>query len=276
MSKALPRVTRALNPQQEIAAAHVHGPMLVRTGGGTGKTTVLAERVFGLVRDGHASADQILAITFTVDAAKQLKERASSRLEEELGPGAAAGLRTATFHACCNEILERNGMGFTVLDKYQLEAFLNRALDERKFTLKHFIKASDTAKYLHDFLEFYDRCNDELVDAAKYTDFVSGLRRPGAELPRVYRSKQEGEFSREQIVSRCEEIAHVFSTIERLLAEKNIRPVGQQIVRAVKLLKEKPELLAKQQQRTKFLLIDEFQDCNFAQIAFVDLIGGEE
>ncbi len=266
---------RPLNPQQEIASAHVLGPLLVRAGAGTGKTTVLVERIFRLVRDGHATADQILAITYTKEAAQQLQHRATARLEAEIGVGAANGLRTSTFHGCCNGILERNGMGFGVLDKCQLTVFLHRALDDRKLALKHFIKASDTGKYLSDFLDFYDRCNDELVDATLYAEFVSGLRKPGAALPRVYRSKEESEYSREEIVERCEEIAQVFSTIETLLSEKNIGPYGQQIVRAVKLLRERPELRKIEQQQTKFLLIDEFQDCNLAQIEFVHLIGGD-
>src|SRR5438270_13142616 len=105
---------RGLNPKQELAVSHLHGPMLVRAGAGTGKTTVLVERIARLIVEKHATPEQILAVTYTEEAARELGERARQEIERTLGPGAASGLRTATFHAACYGILKRNHASFEV------------------------------------------------------------------------------------------------------------------------------------------------------------------
>src|SRR4029077_6520693 len=99
------------DPQQQQAIEHVAGPMLVVAGAGTGKTTVLIQRIARLVREGHARPDEILALTYTDNAAKQMLERARN----ELGDAGAVGLQVCTFHAYCNELLQRRGRGFGVL-----------------------------------------------------------------------------------------------------------------------------------------------------------------
>src|SRR5438270_6446483 len=92
---------RGLNPKQELAVSHLDGPMLVRAGAGTGKTTVLVERISRLIVEKHASPEQILAVTYTDEAAREMAERARRQIENKMGGGSSAGLRTSTFHAAC-------------------------------------------------------------------------------------------------------------------------------------------------------------------------------
>src|SRR5947209_15172113 len=104
MPKAAPiAACRPLNSKQELAVAHLAGPMLVCAGAGTGKTTVLVERIarliVGMQRDKHATPEQILAVTYTEEAAREMGERARRQIESKLGPRSATGLRTSTFHA---------------------------------------------------------------------------------------------------------------------------------------------------------------------------------
>ncbi|HEV8182804.1 MAG TPA: UvrD-helicase domain-containing protein, partial [Candidatus Angelobacter sp.] len=81
------------NPKQKQAIEHAHGPMLVLAGAGTGKTTVLVERIAWLIEQGHAKRDEILAITFTDNAADELKARVEKRLRRK------TAIFAGTFHA---------------------------------------------------------------------------------------------------------------------------------------------------------------------------------
>src|SRR2546423_14662515 len=87
-----------LNDRQREAVEHVHGPVLVFAGAGTGKTTVLTQRIARLIREGHARPDEILAVTYTENATRGILERVQSELR-----GTNVGnLQTATFHSYCN------------------------------------------------------------------------------------------------------------------------------------------------------------------------------
>ena len=102
--------------RQREAIEHVHGPMLVLAGAGTGKTTVLIQRIASLIREGHARPDEILALTYTENAAEEMK----SRVRAELKDTNLNGLQTCTFHAWCNTLLQRRGAAFRVLDDKDL------------------------------------------------------------------------------------------------------------------------------------------------------------
>src|SRR5580700_6919680 len=84
--------------RQRQAIEHVHGPMLVIAGAGTGKTTVLTQRVAHLIREGHARPDEILALTYTDNSAAEML----SRVRNELEGNSIDGLQASTFHAWCN------------------------------------------------------------------------------------------------------------------------------------------------------------------------------
>src|SRR5205823_8540062 len=110
--------------QQRQAIEHVRGPMLVIAGAGTGKTTVLTRRIARLIREGHARPDEILALTYTDNAAREMRERA----QRELHGSNADSLQVCTFHAYCNELLKRCGRSFGVLPDKDLWVLLRRNL----------------------------------------------------------------------------------------------------------------------------------------------------
>src|SRR5580692_189785 len=89
--------------RQREAIEHVHGPMLVVAGAGTGKTTVLTQRIARLVREGHARPDEILAVTYTKNSAQEMRER----VESELRGTNLTGLQATTFHDYCFGLLNR-------------------------------------------------------------------------------------------------------------------------------------------------------------------------
>ena len=157
------------NPKQCEAIEHVHGPMLVVAGAGTGKTSVLVERIARLIADGHASAGEVLAITYTDNAAAEMRERVQRRLRE-LDPSLAGDLNAITFHAYGNKLLNEHGQGFGVLDEKDLWVYLRQRLEELE--LQHYTRAVNPAHFLDALLEFFSRCHDELVDAADYERYV--------------------------------------------------------------------------------------------------------
>ena len=143
------------NPDQKKAIEHVSGPMLVLAGAGTGKTTVLVERIAWLIEQQHARPEEILAITFTENAAQELVGRVEKRLHRR------AAVNAGTFNAYCNGVLQRNGRGFFVLTREDVYVFLRQRIEQLE--LEKFIRASDLGEFLHDLLEFFDRCHEELI-----------------------------------------------------------------------------------------------------------------
>src|SRR5262249_58161839 len=109
--------------------------MLVLAGAGTGKTTVLVERIAWLIENGHARPDEILAVTFTENAAAELKTRVERRLKRR------APISAGTFHAYCFDILKRCGKDFHVLPPEDVYVYLRQRID--KLHLQPFLHPSD-------------------------------------------------------------------------------------------------------------------------------------
>jgi len=254
--------------RQQQAIGHVHGPMLVIAGAGTGKTTVLTQRVANLIREGHARPDEILALTYTDNSAAEML----ARVRGELKGSAIDGLQTCTFHAWCYGLLQRRGADFGVLDDKDLWVYLRRRI--RDLRLKHFVRAANVGQFLDSLLDFMRRCQDELVGPEQYARYVERLERGEVPLPWVTRSKKQTELEEAEILERCQEIARVFATVENMLLEKNLGTFGHMITNAFRLLKDEPTLLEEERGRTRFLLVDEFQDANFAQVEILSLLAG--
>ena len=268
-STVLPPPKIVPDEHQQQAISHVHGPMLVIAGAGTGKTTVLTQRVANLIREGHARPDEILALTYTDNAAAEML----SRVRGELGTGAAAGLQARTFHAWCAGALKRRGADFGVLDDQDLWIFLRRRI--RELQLKHFVRAANVGQFIESLLSFMRRCQDELVGPEDYQRYVERLERKEIPLPRVASSKKHSELTDEQILQRCQEISRVFTTVENMLGA-TLGTFGHMITRACQLLKDDPIFLEEQRGSTRFILVDEFQDANFAQMELLSLLAGSD
>jgi DNA helicase-2/ATP-dependent DNA helicase PcrA len=247
---------------QSEAIDHVHGPMLVMAGAGTGKTSVLIHRIARLVQQGHAKPDEIIALTYTVAAAGEMRDRVSSLLGQKI--------HSATFHDYCNSLLKRAGKDFGVLDEKDLWIYLRKRVHD--LHLKHYIRAANVGKFLNDLLDFLSRCHDEMVTPESYAAYVARLERGELPVPRVAKSKEE--LSDAEVIGRCQEIARVFATAERFLREANYGTFSHMITRAHELLASNEELLASERARARFILVDEFQDANFAQIEVLAALAG--
>ena len=261
-SSAVPFVP---DDRQREAIEHVNGPMLVVAGAGTGKTSVLTHRIAHLVRAGNAGPEEILALTYTNNAAAEMRER----LRKLLG---GKTVHAATFHDYCLDLLKRKHQDFGVLDEQDLWIYLRRRI--RDLRLEYFVRAANVGQFLSDLLKFIDRCHDELVTPGKYGEYVACLERGEVPVPRVAKSKRE--LTKDEVIGRCREIARVFETVERWLREENLGTFSHMIVRAHALLQQDEKMAAEARARARFILADEFQDANFAQIQILRRLAGGE
>lgn len=251
--------------RQREAIEHVQGPMLVVAGAGTGKTSVLTHRIERLVREGHAYPHEILALTYTRNAANEMRVR----VRQLLG---GKELHAATFHDYCLDLLKRVHKDFGVLDDKDLWIYLRRRI--RELHLEHYVRAANVAQFLNDLLEFVSRCHDELITPQKYAQYVERLERGEVPIPRVAKSKTVLEDA--EVLGRCREIARVFSTMERWLGEENLGTFSHMITRAHALLHSDETILAEARTGARFILADEFQDANFAQIQLLARLAGAD
>src|SRR5580658_8298433 len=217
---------------QRQAIEHIHGPMLVVAGAGTGKTSVLIHRIAGLVEQGHAKPEEVLALTYTVAAAGEMRDRVCALVGKPI--------QSATFHDYCFDLLKRTGKKFGVLDEKDVWIYLRKRMHE--LHLQYYVRAANIGQFLNDLLSFLSRCHDELVTPDKYAEYVARLERGELPVPRVAKSKEE--LSDAEVIGRCQEIARVFSTTERWLREDNYGTFSHMITRAHELLVNDEDLLA--------------------------------
>jgi DNA helicase-2/ATP-dependent DNA helicase PcrA len=256
------------DPQQALAIEHVHGPMLVVAGAGTGKTTTLTLRVARLIEKGCARPDMVLALTYTKNAAGDMKQRVA-----QLCPSAPT-VQAYTFHDYCFDLLKRHERGFEVLDETDLYIYLRKRI--RRLHLKHYIRAANVGQFLRDLLDFMRRCQDELVTPGQYAAHVERLERGELPIHRVVKTKDAEVISDEEAIARCREISDAYEKVETWLPEEGLGTFGHMITRAVDLLETQPDVLAREQARARFILADEFQDSNVAQIRLLALLAGKD
>ena len=274
--------------EQRQAIEHIHGPMLVVAGAGTGKTTVLARRIAHLIQSNAARADEILAVTYTRNSAAELIDRVGAilypRQQASLYPeidrqrGArkllSSGLQAHTFHGYCYKLLHDAGTTFELLDDKDLFVLLRRRIGDMK--LQHYIKAAAPGKFLEDLLKFFSSCHDELRTPDDYDDYVAKLERRELPLPRMAKRKDAAAMPDDEVLARCREVARAFRFAEELLKQEGLGTFGHIMTRAVDLLARRKPVLERAQRRARFILIDEFQDSNLAQIRLASLLAGEE
>ncbi len=249
-----------LTPEQRAAVTHPGGPAIVLAGAGAGKTRVLCRRLAWLVEQG-ASPDEILALTFTREAAVELRARA----EEILGTSHET-LRVTTFHAYALEVARVHGAERGLLpdttvarSEDRILMMLDRLgeLDLRLFDLR-----GDRVGVVDDLVRRIDACRDQLVTAEAYRGWaeaaVAGAGSSGA----AHRARRQLEFAR------------VYEAHDRWLAEDGREDFGLSIVRVLELLRTHHDRRAAVQEAARHVLVDEFQDTNHAQAELLYLVAG--
>ncbi|GAB4506373.1 MAG: UvrD-helicase domain-containing protein [Anaerolineales bacterium] len=229
-----------LNPQQREAVVWGHGPALVLAGPGSGKTRVLTHRVAYLVREVGVGARNVLAVTFTNKAAREMKERLVRLLGAE-----CEALTIGTFHATCARILRREGAllgyspNYTIYDEDDQQAVMKRVIKELNLDEKVYRPGA--------VLSIISRAKNDLIG-------------PDAWTPRSYR---------EEIIGR------IYRRYQQALRESNAMDFDDLLTNTVLLWQEHPDVLERYRLRYSHVLVDEFQDTNAAQYVLLRLLAGQ-
>jgi DNA helicase II / ATP-dependent DNA helicase PcrA len=256
-----------LNDAQRRAITHGQGPLLVIAGAGTGKTRVITERIRHLLQsDESLSGENILGLTFTNKAAGEMKARVVRATGDR-----GKDVTLATFHAFCESLLKEAAPERLMLDKVDHWILLRRNLERLK--LDKYRRLADPGQFLNDFVEFFSRCQDELVSCEDYQRYADGL---AEQLETERAALDEDTFKeRAEDVALQQEIARAYRASEDLLREKKRVSFGSLITGAVELLETNAEVRRKQQEKFRYILVDEFQDTNIAQLRLLELLAGE-
>src|SRR5881275_3331656 len=246
------RLLAGLTPEQAQAVTFGSGPLLLLAGPGAGKTRTLTHRAAYLLSSGQAKPWEILAVTFSVRAAGELR----LRLADLLGEAVARGVTAATFHSVCARLLREHAGVFGRTERYTIydQADMRRVVD----WLLSDAERGEIQRALADYgqpasaevLAEISRAKNQLLSPESYEQ---STRHPGAPL-----------------------IAAVWRESEHELQRCNAVCFDDLLALAVRLLSEHPHRLAWLRQRWRWLLADEFQDTSHAQATLVDLLAGPD
>jgi DNA helicase II / ATP-dependent DNA helicase PcrA len=256
-----------LNEAQRRAITHGDGPLLVIAGAGTGKTRVITERIRHLLEsDDSLLGENILGLTFTKKAAGEMKARVVKAVGDR-----GKDVVLATFHSFCETLLKEVDPNRTALESVDHWILLRRNLARLK--LEKYRRLAEPGQFLSDFIQFFSRCQDELVSSDEYQQFADLLAK---ELEDEKSTLDEDTFKeRAEQVSLQQEIARAYRASEEILREKRALALNGLIAEAVTLLKKDPARRRQLQERFKHILVDEFQDTNIAQLELLHLLSAE-
>lgn len=233
------KLLKGMNPKQAEAVLATEGPLLIMAGAGSGKTRVLTHRMAYLLEEKRVNPWNILAITFTNKAAKEMKERVT-----RLVGTAGNDMWVSTFHSMCVRILRREAeqigysRSFTICDQSETETLMKRIvkdknLDVKKFDPKMILNKISTAK-------------NELLGPNDYGNMV-------------------GNYF-DNIVAEC------YQAYQRSLQNAQSMDFDDLIMKTVELFREHPETLEYYQNKFHYIHVDEYQDTNYAQYELVKLL----
>ncbi len=229
-----------LNPEQRAAVQTLDGPLLVLAGAGTGKTRVLTTRFAHLLMTGRASPGQVLAVTFTNKAAREMRDRVSAILGRPV-----EGLWLGTFHALCARMLRRHAdyvglsPGFTILDTDDQLRLLKQVMEAERVDAKRWVPQA--------LMAVIQRWKDQGLTPARITP------------------SQDTDFAN----GRAREIYAAYQT---RLASVNAVDFGDLLLHMTEILRTQPDVLGQYHRTFHYILVDEYQDTNLAQYLWLRLL----
>jgi DNA helicase-2/ATP-dependent DNA helicase PcrA len=263
-----------LNPEQRAAVQHGQGPLVVVAGAGTGKTRVITERIrYLLDTQPELTGKEILGLTFTDKAAAEMKHRvvAAARDRGEAEAERAEAVTLKTFHSFCSALLQDIDPDLKPIDGIDHWILLRRNLPALQ--LEHYRRLAEPGQFLGDFVEFFSRCQDELVTP---DDYQRHAAEQAESFQRVRGAMPEDERRiRDEEIAKLQEIARAYRASDLLLRERKLLTFGTQIMDAVLHLRAGEALRESLRARYRYILVDEFQDTNIAQLELLWLLGGE-
>jgi DNA helicase-2/ATP-dependent DNA helicase PcrA len=239
-SALAPDYLSRLNPEQRAAVETVDGPLLVLAGAGTGKTRVLTTRFAHILLTRRAFPNQVLAVTFTNKAAREMRDRVAAIL------GAPAeGLWLGTFHALCARMLRRHAEhvglspNFTILDSDDQLRLLKQVMEAARIDTKRWVPTA--------LMSVIQRWKDRGLTPARVT---------GAE---------DSDFANGQATA-------LYEAYQARLRALNAADFGDLLLHMTEILRTQPDILAEYHRRFRYILVDEYQDTNLVQYLWLRLL----
>jgi DNA helicase-2/ATP-dependent DNA helicase PcrA len=293
-----------LNKSQREAAVHKDGPLLVVAGAGTGKTTVLINRLVYLISQGQSRLENILLLTFTEKAAGEMEDRALKAL-----PYGAIDPWIHTFHGFCERLLRQHALDiglpgdFRVLAQTDQWVLIKKHLDE--FELDYYRPLGNPNKFIIELIKHFSRLKDEEIGSKEYLDYADELRQDQDDMlggrdksetinskletnhksqntnskPRKVREADHGAGAsqeEEMEAARIIELANAYHKYNQLLLDNGYLDFGDLIRFTIRLFRERPNILAKYQEQFHYIMVDEFQDTNWAQYELLKFLAGKK
>ena len=251
---------KSLNSEQKAAVTYGHGPLLIVAGAGTGKTTVITQRIAWLIDQKKAQPDEILALTFTDKASGEMVERV-----DRLLPYGYVDLWVSTFHSFGERVLRDYALdvgldsGFKLLSNTDQWMLMKEHLDE--FELKYYKPLGNPTRFIYALIQHFSRIKDEHVSAKEYLAYAKKLNNKKSLKPD---EKEEAE--------KILEVAKAYQKYQNLLTENGYLDFGDLIIQTLDLFKKRKKVLEEFRKRFKYILVDEFQDTNHAQYELIKLL----
>ncbi len=232
-----------LNSEQYKAATHVDGPLLIIAGAGSGKTSTMTHRIAYLIREQGVRPSQILAVTFTNKAAREMRERVEALIGSDLN------MWILTFHSACLRILRKHAarLGYTT-------DFVVYDPADQKTVVKNCMKTGGL--------------DEKLLSPASALSIISDCKEKNIS-PRAFQ-EQTGEGGWTSLKQKA--AGEVYEAYERTLKANNAMDFDDLIRNAVLLLEREEEVLEEYRQRFRYVMVDEYQDTNFMQYRFIRLL----
>ena len=249
-----------LNNEQREAVEYGEGPVLIVAGAGTGKTRVITERIRYLIKNIKAKPNNILALTFTEKASEEMVNRV-----DEVMPIGYEEPYISTFHSFCDRILREDGLEIGLNIAYKIINYPQQWLLVRKnlfnLNLSYFVPLGNPTKFIGALLNFFSRLQDEDVSKEEIKEFMDSVD-----------TESEKDSAEKLTKERWSELFNAYEKYRDLKIKESVLDFGDLIYYTLKLFRERPNILKKYQAQFKYILVDEFQDTNYAQYELIKLI----
>jgi len=255
---------KRLNRSQLQSVRYGKGPLLIIAGAGTGKTTVITERIGYLIGAGLAKPESILALTFTDKAAMEMEERVDLAM-----PYGYTDMWIATFHSFCDRVLRQEGLQIGLDSDYKLMSgaettqFLINHLFQ--FKLDYFRPRGNPTKFVAGLLQHFSRLRDEDVQPKEYLAYAK---------KRLEEAKTEEEKGE---AVKTVELAEAYQDYQKLKIKEGVLDFADLIVNVLRLFRTRRNVLSQYRKQFKYILVDEFQDTNPVQMKLImELVKGHK
>ncbi|MDO8444341.1 MAG: ATP-dependent DNA helicase [bacterium] len=256
-------ILAGLNKAQKEAVTHRGGPLLIIAGAGTGKTSVITRRIAYLIEKKIAKPSEILALTFTEKAAAEMEGRV-----DQLVPYGYTDMSISTFHAFGDQLLRNYAIDLGLPANFKVLTGVEQAIFMRQniyaFELDHFRPIANPLSHIQALLSHFSRLKDELITPAEYLSFAE---------TKLSTADEEDETTE---ANKTLELAKAYERYSELMIQAGNLDFGDQLFFTYKVMKENKKILAECQKRYKYILVDEFQDTNYAQNEIVKLLAARD